>query len=224
MDFLGTLASLWDPASALIVLGGSLFATALRAGVSDLRATAASLASMGAKRFDYSAARAEIAAGVEDIRTHGVLRAQPSNSTDPEIADATGALIHTRSLQAAMIEHERHKRLRGAQADQAQRTIYAAAELAPIFGLAGTLLALSQLPAAGPDVANLSGAVGMAVLSTLYGLMAAHLVLLPLARWLERSAQKEEEDRQHLFDWLGEQLADACPSRSGPSSTQQARP
>ncbi len=216
------ISALWDPASASIVLGGTLFATALRAGPSGLGATALSLAGLATKRFDYGTARAEIAAEVESIRHDGVLRAQPSNSSDPEIADATGALIRHRSLHAAMAEHERYKQLRNTRQRRALRTVYAAAELAPIFGLAGTLLALSQLPAGGLQARDLAGAVGMAVLSTLYGLLMAHLALMPLAHWIERMGEKEEADRQHLFDWLGEQLTDACPSMSPPERRRKA--
>ena len=138
----------------------------------------------------------------------------PSTSSYQEIADATGALVQHRSLEAAMAEHERYKKLRHERLRGALRTIHDAAELAPIFGLAGTLFALSQLPVEGLDPASLSGAVGMAVLSTLYGLLFAHLALMPVAHWLERSGSKEEADRQHLFDWLGQQLASVCPDRN----------
>ncbi len=205
------LNALWDPASAAIVLGGTLVATILRAGMGDLGTTAAMLANLTGKPFDYGAARAEIAADIEDIRHHGVLRAPPSHSSDPEIADAADALVRHRSLKAAMDEHERYKRLRTTRQQKALRTIHAAADLAPIFGLAGTLLALTQLRASGLDAGDLASAVGMAVLSTLYGLLAAHLVLMPLARWIERRGEREEADRQLVFDWLSKQLSDTCP-------------
>ena len=206
------ISALWDPASAVIVIGGTLLATALRAGKADLRATMLVLRGLAGPRFDYASARAEIASHVEDIRHDGLLRAGPSNSTDSEIADATGALIRHRSIKAAMAEHARYQTNRRSKREQATRTIYASAELTPIFGLAGTLLALSQLPAGAAHNTDLMGAVGMAVISTLYGLLAAHLVLMPLARWMERSAEREEEDRNLLFDWLGQQLAGTCPN------------
>ncbi len=221
MDF----SALWDPASAAIVIGGTLFATALRAGFADLTATLLVLGGLTRRRFDYPAARAEIAAQVEDMRHDGVLRAEPSKSSDSEIADATGALIRHRSIQAAMAEHARYQRNRLAKRERALRTIYAAAELTPIFGLAGTLLALSQLPEGSASNQDLMGAVGMAVISTLYGLLAAHLLLMPLARWIERAGEREEVDRNHLFDWLAQQLARACPDggvRDGTPQTSAA--
>lgn len=218
MDF----SALWDPASAAIVIGGTLLATALRAGFADLTATLLVLGGLIRSRFDYPAARAEIAAQVEDMRHDGVLRAEPSKSSDSEIADATGALIRHRSIQAAMAEHARYQRKRLAKRERALRTIYAAAELTPIFGLAGTLLALSQLPEGSASNQDLMGAVGMAVISTLYGLLAAHLLLMPLARWIERAGEREEVDRNLLFDWLAQQLARACSDGGVRDATQPA--
>ncbi len=58
--------------------------------------------------------------------------------------------------------------------DRAVRTLAQAAELAPVFGLAGTLISLSQLPAEGLARGALGGAISMAVLTTLYGLLLAN--------------------------------------------------
>jgi len=46
----------------------------------------------------------------------------------------------------------------------------------------------------------------MAVLSTLYGLLLANLVLAPLARVLHRTALHEEAQRQQVVDWLSAQV------------------
>jgi len=86
------------------------------------------------------------------------------------------------------------------------RTLAQAAELAPVFGLAGTLISLSQLPADGLARGALGGAISMAVLTTLYGLLLANLLLAPLARMVERKAKAEEEERQRLIDWLAARL------------------
>lgn len=208
------ITALLNPGSAAIVLGGTLIATVLRAGTADLKATGRLIVKLFIAPFEYNTARAQIAAQVEDIRHHGVLRAQPGRSTDNEISEATDALIRHRSIRAAMEEHDRYKRKRIARLDRALDTLYCAADLAPIFGLAGTLLALAQLPAGGLAQADLMGAIGMAVVSTLYGLLTAHLVLMPLASLIARHANAEETERQRLFDWLETQLADACPDRA----------
>ena len=55
--------------------------------------------------------------------------------------------------------------------------------------------------------------LAMAVLTTLYGLLLANLVLAPLARAIDRVAGEEEADRQEIVDWLAAQVADEMPGR-----------
>ena len=111
-----------------------------------------------------------------------------------------------------MATHDAHKAQRTRLRERGLRVLYQMADLAPVFGLAGTLLSLSQLPADGLERANLMGAVAMAVLSTLYGLLAAHMLVLPLARKVERAGEREEFERQRLMDWMANQLETACPT------------
>ena len=64
----------------------------------------------------------------------------PSHRRDAEIAEATGALIRHRSIAALIEAHERHRDRRLALALDGRCTCsIQAGELAPVFGLAGTL-------------------------------------------------------------------------------------
>jgi hypothetical protein len=56
------------------------------------------------------------------------------------------------------------------------------------------------------------GAISMAVLSTLYGLLLANIVFAPLARAVERRAETEEDARHALFDWMVSQLEPEFPA------------
>lgn len=211
------LLNLVDGPSALIVLGGTVLATALRCGLSDCRITLAKAAQLGRQPFDASATRAELAVQVQQIHQDGLLRAQPRPMGDAELDEATDALIAARSLDALLDRHEAHKARRLAQSERAVRTLAQAAELAPVFGLAGTLVSLSQLPADGLARGAFTGAIGMAVVTTLYGLLCANLLLAPLARMVERAALAEEAARQEVIDWLAGQVAGAIPPRrAGP--------
>lgn len=208
------LLNLIDGPSALIVLGGTLIATVLRSGRDDCAVTLVKLGQLGRSGFDAAAARANLSRQIQDIHKDGLYRASPQRFGDPEFDDATEALIHHRSVPALLEAHETHKARRVAEADRAVRTLAQAAELAPVFGLAGTLVSLSQLPAEGLARGALTGAISMAVLTTLYGLLSANLVLAPLARMVERKAAAEEAERQHIVDWLARQIAkDMPPSR-----------
>ncbi len=208
------MGTLLDPASAAIVIGGTVLATFLRSGWRDCRLTGRALARLaGGERFDADALRAELAVQIREIRQDGLVRAHPHVFGDREFDDATGALIETRSIEALLARHAQHKARRQRVDGAASRTLAQAAELAPVFGLAGTLISLSQLPVDGIAKGAFSGAISMAVLTTLYGLLLANLVLAPLARAIERAVAREEDERQKLFDWLADQVAPALPGR-----------
>ena len=208
MDFSG----LADALGAAIVLGGTLLATLVGSGRRELAAALAGIGHLLARPFDYERARAEIARDVEAVKADGVLRSRGIHSSDAELSAVTRALIHDRSVQSLIDAHERCKRQRQHQLHLAVRPIRLAAEMAPVFGMAGTLLGLTQVQAGGVEggTAMLAG-IGLAVVSTLYGLLLAHLAFHPLASLIERRGREEEAARQQLIDWLARQLASAVP-------------
>ena len=207
------LLNLIDGSSALIVFGGTALATVLRSGWSDCRLTVRKLSHLSSKPFDPELARGELAQQIQGIQRDGLLRATPHHFGDSEFDEATDALITRRSVPALLAAHEAHKARRVNESDRAVRTLAQAAELSPVFGLAGTLISLSQLPAAGALTGSFTGAISMAVVTTLYGLMGANLLLAPLARSVERKAQTEEADRQIVIDWIASQVAASTEPR-----------
>ena len=203
--------SLFDPASAAIVIGGTVIATFLRCGVTDCRLALSSLAALGRSRFNAERARGELATHVQAIRRDGLVRAQPHHFGDPEFDDACDSLAETHSLTALRDAHRNHRLKRQERSRRAVDTFAQAAELAPVFGLAGTMISLSQLPPGGAASGDFTGAIGMAVLTTLYGLLLGNILFAPLARLVERAAHAEERERQTVVDWLEAQIAPAVP-------------
>lgn len=214
--------NLVDGPSAAIVLGGTLVATVLRSGPADGALALTKLAQLGRSHFDAAKVRAELAVQVQEIRRDGIYRAHPHRMGDAEFDEASDALIGSRSVAALVERHEAHKQRRLADSARAAHTLAQAAELAPVFGLAGTLISLSQLPAANLANGAFTGAIAMAVITTLYGLLAANLVLAPLSRVIERAAQGEEAERQQVIDWLAAQVAEACPPRRAGTPAREA--
>lgn len=204
--------TLFEPASAALVLGGTMVATLARAGWRDARATAQEIATLFSPRFDFAAARASLASEVETIRHDGLLRARLVPVADSELSDATAALARHRSVAALLEQHRQHRGRREDRRSRALALLEQAAELAPVFGLVGTLVGLASLPATGVDGEGaLMAAVSTAILTTLYGLLVAHLLVLPLAGVIERRGRAEEADRERLIGWLAEQVGPACP-------------
>lgn len=203
---------LLDGPSAVVVFGGTALATFLRCGLTEAAITLRALAALPRRRFRADEARAELAKQVRAIQQDGLLRAPVGRVGDREFDDATDALFHDRSVGALLAAHDRHKARRMGDANTAVRVLAQASELAPVFGMAGTLIALNQMVGAALDGgAAMTGAIGMAVVTTLYGILAANLLLAPLARAIERASGAEEAERQQVMDWLAQQVSQACP-------------
>lgn len=200
---------LLDPLSAAIVLGGTLMATLLRCGWRDARAALQALAQLPSKPFDSVRVRAELAAQVREIGKDGILRAEPHRFGDGEFDDLSDALIRHRSIAALHDEHARHRSRRQRAADTAARVLGEAAELAPVLGLAGTLVALGGFSAAAD--ADYARSIGTAVITTLYGLVLANFVFGPLAGAIVRRARAEERERQELLEWLASAVERSVP-------------
>ncbi|GGY92618.1 MotA/TolQ/ExbB proton channel family protein [Novosphingobium colocasiae] len=203
-----------DPRSAAIVVGGTVLATVLRCGLSDARAALRALVRLARPAFDPAKARAALAAHVRIMQQDGVIRAEPPHLGDRELDDATAALIGQRSIAALRAVHLLHKRCRAGRSIRAVRTFTLAADLSPVFGLAGTLVSLTQLPKSGEG--DFTGAISMAVLTTLYGLVLGNIVFAPLSRMVARAAAREERARQQVLDWLEQQLVQALPTNRRP--------
>ena len=204
--------TLFDPSSAGLVLGGTLVATLARAGWRDAGATVREIVALATPRFDFAAARASLASEVETIRHDGLLRARPVPMADRELSDVTAALARHRSVAALLDQHRQHRARREERRNHALATLEQAAELGPVFGLVGTLVGLASLPATGLDGGGaVMAAVSTAILTTLYGLLVAHLMIMPLAGLVERRGRAEEADRERLIGWLAEQVGPACP-------------
>ncbi len=88
------------------------------------------------------------------------------------------------------------------QKDSAQRIIRSMARYAPSFGLAGTILGLMRIF---PEIAspeNIGVPLSMALLTTLYGVLAANLLLLPIANKLRDNATDDEIMLRFLLEAL----------------------
>jgi len=205
------LVHLFDPVPAAIVVGGTLLATALRAGRRDLRHTLHEVTGLFHRRFDAERVRRDLAPLASDIRKDGVFRARARPTGDAALDKAINAMIEGQSASMLMMHHAVDRKKRLARAQRAAVTLAQAADLAPVFGLAGTLVSLAQLSARGIARAMFMNAISMSVLATLYGLLLANILLAPLARAIERRAEREEAARQDLIDWIASQFAAVSP-------------
>jgi chemotaxis protein MotA len=203
--------TLIDPVSFMLVSGGTILATVLRAGPRAFAIAMRECLRLPRRRFNAEKVRAALAGQINAIRADGLIRARFHETGDKVFDEAVAAMLMHRSVGVLRTFHAARCRLRTRAADTAARTWSVASDLAPAFGLAGTLLSLSQLPSAGFETAGFNAVISGAVLTTLYGVLLANLLFAPLADAIERAAAYERAERQGLIDWLADQLADAEP-------------
>lgn len=215
------LSSLLDPLALAIVLVGTILATFAREGWQDVGVAITRAFALARNGFDAGATRSALARTVGEINRRGHLGAQAVDPPDDPTTKLLNAYIRSGSIDA-MVKLARTQRLeRDIQNVAATRVYETAGELAPVFGLVGTLFAITQLmPQMDTDAADIvMASVAGAVLSSLYGVLAANLVFYPLARAIERRGDKEEAQRSLLLEWFEGELTDGRTLTSRPSPT-----
>ncbi len=206
-----TNLSLFDPGSLAIVIAGTVLATVARCGWRDFGAALRAASGLGRRGFHREANRKALALAVTAIQRDGAHRADPALPPDR----ALGMMLETylrRGTPDALGSMRRAERaLDEARRVSAAQVFSWAGELAPVFGLIGTLYGLTQLaPVEGANAsATIMGAVSTAVLTSLYGALIAHLVCFPLASAIERRGLEEEQEREALADWFAAQIGQA---------------
>ena len=202
------ITALLDPGALAIVLVGALLATAARCGWRDFVAALRLAARLMRRGFDAEANRRALALAHAAITRDGAYRADPAPPPDRALALMLDAFLRHRT--PAALDDARHAaQAHAAERHEAAARVFACAgDLAPVFGLVGTLYGLTQLAPGGATDAGLAigSAVSMAVLTTLYGALLAHFVCFPLAGAITRRAAGEARARAALADWFTAQL------------------
>lgn len=218
---------LFDANALMIVLLGTVLATLARQGWHDFAIAAPAAIGLMGKGFDPRATRSALARTVGEINRLGHLGAHPVDPEDKPTTKLVNAYIRSGSIEA-MLKLARAQRLRREIRSVAAVKVYEnAGELAPVFGLVGTLFSITQLM---PDLSASASQIVMssvagAVLSTLYGVLSAHLIFYPLARAIERKGDREETERAALLDWFESELTDGRthPARAAASRVSGIR-
>jgi len=83
--------------------------------------------------------------------------------------------------------------------------------LAPAFGMIGTLVGLVQMLRALDDPQKIGPAMAVALITTLYGAVAANLLFLPMAGKLEERSRRETTMREMMLEGVLSILAGENP-------------
>ncbi len=194
---------LYQPDSAAIAIGGSLGATIIATPMSKIKILLKVL-SKGAfenpENTAYSKLVSELTDYATEARRNGVLAldARTDEVEDPFIK--TGLQLAVDGTAPEQIEEileleldafmNRHKENQG--------MILKWAELAPAYGMLGTLIGLIAMLANLSDPDAIGPAMAIALITTMYGSMVANMLCTPLANKLQAKT-KEEVTRKEMI-------------------------
>jgi chemotaxis protein MotA len=204
-----TLSSLFDPGALGIVVAGTVLATVARCGWREFGAALRAAGGLVRRGFVAEANRKALARAIAAIQRDGHHRASPALPPDRTLGLMLETYLRHGRLEPLGAIRRAERALDEARRVGAAQVFVWAGELAPVFGLVGTLYGLSQLggvSAGGNPTATIMSAVSTAVLTSLYGALIAHLLCFPLASAIERRGLADEQDREALAEWFAAQI------------------
>lgn len=213
-----TMTSLFDPGALAIVVAGTVLACVARCGWREFGAALGAAGGLVRRRFNPDANRKALALALTAIQRDGSHRADPALPPDRALGLMLETYLRHGTLEAVGNTRQAQRALDEAQRVSAAEVFTWAGELAPVFGLIGTLYGLTQLAPGGAvnPTATIMGAVSTAVLTSLYGALLAHLLCHPLASAIERRGLAEEREREALANWFVDQIGRSAVTSQHP--------
>lgn len=195
-----------QPTGALIVLGGTLGAILISSPPADLARAMRRVASLFRQESAVtpSALIDEIVACSRKSRHMGILHLEHSLARvrHPFLRKVLGLALDVKNRDELRATLEVLLRARERQGETDAKVLDAAGGFAPTIGVLGTVVGLIDALRHFSDLATVGTAVGIAFVSTLYGLALANLILLPAAH---RIRSVSEDDAL-----AGELIAEGC--------------
>lgn len=200
----GNASLFWSPNGLAIVLGGVLSATFICYPISDIRNLFSSLLRVFHKDdlpsqhyIDSLVQLARLSMSKSPLKLEQEMQAEQNYF----LKDGLRMLIDqypTEKLRHIMSIAINNTVARELGEAAIFRTM---ARFSPAFGMVGTLIGLIVMfQSLDADPGIIGGSIGIAMMSTLYGLLLANLIFNPIAVKMERKT----EDRQHLMELIME--------------------
>lgn len=184
-----------DAPSIMIVIGGTIAITVVSFSVKDLRNIPGSLwRIMSYTPHDPREVGVTMIQISEKARSGGLIGLEKISKTfshEPFLHKALNLAIDGTNVQDMenILQKEIYytSTLQSKSVDLLRR----AAEVAPAMGLIGTLVGLVQMLGNLSDPSTIGPAMSVALLTTFYGAVLAHMLLIPLANKAERNSHNE---------------------------------
>jgi chemotaxis protein MotA len=201
----GQAAAFASASSALLVLAGTISVTAVSFHADDLKRLPRGLAALfRADRQEPVVMAKLILELLSRTRREGVTvleAAQRGMRNNPFLARAIGMIADGVNPTAAEALLKEEADILARRQLKSAEMLRRAADVAPAMGLIGTLIGLVQMLGALSSPEKLGPAMALALLTTLYGAVMAHVLLLPLA--VRAESQAETDHATHTLCAVG---------------------
>jgi chemotaxis protein MotA len=199
----GSVRTLLQLASALIVFGGTLGAVLLSFGSADVMRAVKSLRTVYTDPVEPAATViARVLAYSNKARRVGVLSLESELEFEPDpflrraLSMAVDGTSQTQIRHALEVELE----LLAEQDEVPARVFESAGGYAPTIGILGAVVGLIQVMGHLTEPSKLGSGIAVAFVATIYGVGSANLILLPLASKLRQRAEAATRRREMLID------------------------
>jgi len=186
---------LYNMLSIFFVFGGTLTATFISFPVKKIRQiTEAVKKAYEIEKFDYAESTRQIIHAAREYKRLGFKSLEESSKDTNNPYLKLGFLLIADSCTWDHIKTTIKKEFifDSLQNDSSQRIVRSMAKYAPAFGLAGTIVGLMRIFPQLSNPVNIGGAMSIALLTTLYGVLASNLVFFPIANKLRDNASEDE--------------------------------
>lgn len=195
----------WNIPSVLIVIGGTLMATLAANPLSQV----GGIASVYLKTIKTSASSPnelieKIVGFAETARREGILALEQAveEANDAFLSGGIRLAVDGTEPDLIMDILETELRYIEERHNQSAEMIARAAEMAPAFGMIGTLVGLVLMLKDMSDPAAIGPAMAVALLTTLYGSIIANVFLNPIAAKLKIYSKEEILSKQMIIEGI----------------------
>ncbi len=197
----GTLLTFFDPASVLIVVGGTFSATFVAFPMSSVMAAMkASVTIFFQHRINHVETVRTLLQAADAARRDGPLALEKMKSPNPFMGTAFSLVADGYAAEDVRKVLSIEKEAVAARQEEVIKVLEKMADLAPAWGMIGTLIGLVIMLVNLSDPSSVGPAMAVALLTTLYGALWANLILTPSAAKLEERSEREAQDHELIVE------------------------
>ena len=201
----GAFASLVQPSAAIIVFGGTIGAGILSAPLTDtINLWKVTLKAFMRPSYDIGPIISKFVSYAEKVRREGLLVLEEDASQEEDAFLKSGLQLVIDGNDTELVKDILATELRYLEQRHERGAGYFMnlGAFAPTFGIIGTVMGLIMVLKNLADPSSLGSAVATAFVATLYGVVSANALFIPLANKLGQASREEALMREIMIEGI----------------------